>query len=64
MSEKGFAEGGHNGIDFECLIGTENLSEKAHVSGQQTYILNLFKNNHLCFSPANPFLDTYRMIGH
>jgi hypothetical protein len=28
VSEKGFAEGWHNGIDFECLIGTENLSEK------------------------------------
>jgi hypothetical protein len=34
VSEKGFAEGWHNGIDFERLIGTENLSEKAQISGQ------------------------------
>ena len=34
VSEKGFAEGWHNGIDFECLIGTENPSEKALISGQ------------------------------
>jgi hypothetical protein len=34
VSEKEFAEGWHNGIDFECLIGTENLSEKDQISGQ------------------------------
>jgi hypothetical protein len=40
------------------------MSSKVHVSGQQTYILERFKNNHLGFSPANPFLATHRMISH
>ncbi|HET9885136.1 MAG TPA: hypothetical protein VFS81_25585, partial [Candidatus Binatia bacterium] len=34
MSEKGSAEAKYNAIDFECLRGTNNLSEKAYLSGQ------------------------------
>jgi hypothetical protein len=57
VSEKGFAEGWHNGIDFECLIGTENLSEKAYLSGQPKQLFEPLKKNELFCCPANPFLD-------
>jgi len=33
VSKKGFAEGWHKAIDFEYLVGTENLSEKTHFAG-------------------------------
>jgi hypothetical protein len=34
-----------------------------HLTGQDNRILKSFENNELYFRPANPFLDTYLIIG-
>src|SRR5262249_28249565 len=35
-----------------------------HSTGQQTHVLKALQNKYLHYSPANPFLDTRRLISH
>ena len=40
------------------------MSSKVHSTGQQIHIVKSFQNKNLYFSPANPLLDTRRLISH
>jgi hypothetical protein len=49
---------------MRVIFPVGHVSGKVCPTGQQTPILKPFKNKRLHFSPANPFLDTRRMISH
>jgi hypothetical protein len=49
---------------YEHTVALRASSIKVHSTGQQTSLLQPCKNKRLHFRPANPFLDTRRMISH